>query len=149
MSAIDLDLQLQLGRSRCIDAFADTENAISALSKQLCPGHDAEAFAQKIKRLRGVAAGPQYSRAQRTKLHEHLQQLEDLAPIRNDLAHGKLQVAHVGKTTVAIFLNAREADKLAPLARIVSNDQFLEIEAKAARLAVLLREPLAKTTSHA
>lgn len=147
MSAIEPDLQLHLYRSQCIDAFVAVEKAIITLCKKLCPGHDGEILSQRTKRLRGLSATSNYSKAQRIQLHAALDELDDLLPIRNDIVHGGLTVVRQDQHHVAVFINVREATSIAPSARLLSRDHLQKVKQAAVRLAAQLDKLLAKPAS--
>lgn len=145
MSVIDPDLQLHLRRSQCIDAFVTIEFEIAVLMAQLCPGHEPEVLAQKIKRLKDLPAGPQYSKKQRANLHEILAQVELILPLRHDIVHGSLSVLKASDVTVAAFVNVREAIRLGSPARLFT-DASLELLARDAKAhSARLKGVLAKT----
>jgi hypothetical protein len=144
MSAPETDLQLHLRRSQCIDAFVAIELEVSVINTRLCPGHDEELLAQKLKRLKAVPAGPNYSKKQRAAVHELLPEIEEIVRLRNDLVHGILSVLKAPDVTVAAFVNIREATKLGSTARLFTADSLEILALTAKKLAARLRIAMAK-----
>jgi len=144
MTAVPLDLQLHLERSRCINAFVDVEKALIALTEKLAPGYENELLSPRIKRLRDVPASPAFSKEQRKLLSAALDEAEELSAVRNDMVHGALTVLNDGAKPVAAFVNARQTDTLAPIARLLTVDQLKQIANKAHQLAARLEKVLLK-----
>lgn len=144
MSMIDVDLQLHLRRSQCIDAFVAIELEIAVLQSRFCPGYEAEQLSQKIARLKKVPAGPTYSKRQRTALHEVLSEAESVMPLRHDIVHGTLSVLKATDVTVAAFVNVREATRLGATARLFTTASLDELSAMARAVAARLRTALDK-----
>lgn len=144
MTAIPLDLQLHLERSRCINAFVDVEKVLMALTTKLAPGHENELLSQRIKRLRDIPASPAMSKNQRKLLIAALDESEELSAVRNDIVHGALTVLNDNAKPVAAFINARQTETLAPIARLLTVDQLKQIANKAHLLAARLESVLVK-----
>jgi len=144
MNAISLDLQLHLERSRCINAFVEVEKAVVMLSEKLCPGHNCELLSQKIRRIRDVPASSIYSKEQRKQLHTALDEVETLQPIRNDIVHGALAVLTDGELPHAAFINVRQVDKLAPVARLLTLNQLQDVTKMVCILARRLENALVR-----
>ncbi len=94
-----------VARSNLIDSFADAEAVIVALLKRSGAKPNGEMLGQKIELLRAAKPSPHYSKSQRAKVSPLLDKLERMLEIRNDIVHGKLQIAEVAGQFSAIFVN--------------------------------------------
>lgn len=135
MTVLSLDLQLHLERSQCINAFVEVEKALGDLAAKLAPGRENELISHRIVRLREVPASPLLSKEQRKQLHMALDDAEALITIRNDIVHGALTILSDGGKPIAAFINVRQTEWLAPLARLLTVDQIRDLSVKANQLA--------------
>ena len=128
MSAIDPDLMLHLHRSRCIDAFARAETAITTILIGHAKPVSSETLGQKLAVLRALPAGPQYSKAARAMMQAALDEFEPLTSIRNDVVHGELMLLTSQGRSYAGFINARQQGDICKQARLISADSFVALE---------------------
>ncbi len=128
-------------RSNLLDAFADAEAAIVALLKRSGAKPNGEMLGQKIELLRAAKPSPHYSKTQRAKVGPLLDKLEQMLEIRNDIVHGKLQIAEIAGQYSAIFVNTRDARELAPRVRMIGLSAMTRLHHETARLARDLVEP--------
>lgn len=125
-------------RSKFVDAFATVERAVTQLLLASRTPIGCEPFAEKIKLLRNAKPAPQYSKAQKAKVVQTLQGIEDLVSIRNDIVHSRLIVAPVDDEWIAIFVNARQASGHTKTARMISQAGFRKLNGELAALAKAL-----------
>ena len=127
--------QLHAARSTLLDAFVDVEVAIVGLLKLSGTKVNGEMLKQKIESLRSVKPSPKYSKKKRAEVTDLLAKLEQLLDIRNDIAHGKLDVGIIAGEAQAVFVNARETSEVAPLARVLSLSAMARLQKEVAGIA--------------
>lgn len=149
MNAMSLDLQLHLQRSHCINAFVELEKALFDVAEKIAPGRENELISQRIIRLREVPASPQFSKNQRNLLRAALDEAELLITIRNDIVHGALKVLSDGNMPTAAFINVRQAEWLAPVARLMTAAQLEDMSSKVQSLSERLTKAVMKPVKEA
>lgn len=149
MNALSLDLQLHLERSHCINAFVEFEKALSVAAEKLAPGRENELVSQRMVRLRDVPASPQFSKEQRKQLHTALDEAELLILIRNDIVHGALTILNDGSKPIAAFINVRQTEWFAPVARLLTAQQISEVSSKVQELSGRIARALIKPSKQA
>ena len=98
-------------RSRCLDAFAELENAIYTLLELTGSKVGSEPLGGKIELLSKAKAGPRYSKARKDRVQASLGRLRELAERRNDLVHSQLRLAIVEDEHWAQFTNVRQRER--------------------------------------
>lgn len=144
MNALSFDLKLHLERSKCINAFVELEQVLGQIAEVLAKGYENELISQRINRLRDVPASSIFSKEQRKLLHLALAEAERLILIRNDIVHGALTVLIDGKKPIAAFINVRQSDRLAPVARLMTCEQLGEVAEKSRHLCQSLKKAMLK-----
>lgn len=144
MNALSFDLKLHLERSKCINAFVELEQALGQIADVLAKGYENELISQRINRLRDVPASSVFSKEQRKLLHAALDDAERLIVIRNDIVHGALTVLMDGTKPIAAFINVRQSDWFAPVARLLTCEQLGQVAEKSRQLCQSLKKAMTK-----
>lgn len=127
-------------RSKCLDAFVDCEEAVTALLVASGTKFGGEPFGSKLEALRKAKASATYAKKRKQTVNGLLEQFEELLELRNDLVHSKLQLATLGDNQRACFINAKQTSTGAQTARLFSLDSLRDLTRKAAGLANDLRQ---------
>lgn len=133
--------QLHLGRSECLDAFVEAEEAVVTLLMRSKTKIGCDLLGQKMESLRKAKPSPQYSKAKRTAVLPLLDQLECLLPIRADFVHARLQVVPWEGDARACFVNARHTAGCTLPARLITLDEFAKLTRRVEKLAQELVAP--------
>lgn len=134
-------------RSKCVDAFADVEQAVILILRICGAKVGGEPFGAKIQKLRDVAPSPKISRAAVAKMPEVIERCAEIANLRNDIVHSKLKIAILDDEHKACFVNLREDDKSSQTARIMSLAGLREVAGQMTALANDLRLLIANPPS--
>jgi hypothetical protein len=126
-------------RSKCIDAFSKLESEVVILLGIAGHSCGSEHFGQKLALLKNAKANPKLSKARLAKVHELLRRCEALAEIRNDIVHSVLQLADIGGTNKACFINMRYCQSGSQSARLFTLGGLRELSAEMEKLAEDLR----------
>lgn len=133
--------QLQLARCAFLDAFADAEAALNRLAKRMGYKSCAMTVGQRLDDMGKAKAGPTFSKAKVQALNDQLDRLRRLNVVRADIVHARLAVAPIAGQNRACFINSINTDDDAPVARLVTCDEFArfnrELSEVAAALALL------------
>ncbi len=136
MSAIlRADDQLHLSRSHFIDAHAIVERAVIERLEKHGVNVSGHLFGHNIEVLRKIKAAPQFSKAERTKLHLALDELVGLQQARCDIVHGHLQMVRIDGEALACFVNCRDQAANGSLARLISVATFTKMSTQLRKLA--------------
>lgn len=127
-------------RSRCLDAFAATEEAVVHLLELAETKFGGEPFGKKIEHLKSAKPSPAYSKERKARVNALLADMADLLEVRNDLVHARLQPAVIGEIQKACFVNARQCATGVQTARLFSLESLRTITRQATRLAEELRK---------
>jgi hypothetical protein len=127
-------------RSKCLDAFVASEEAVIALLRQSGTRSGGEPFGKKVENLRKAKASLQYPAPLKARIDELLRQFDELMDARNDLVHARLQIAVIGEDQRACFINARQCANGSQSARLFSLEGLRALTRKADQLAQDLRK---------
>ena len=134
-------------RSKCVDAFADVEQAVIVLLRACDAKFGNEPFSAKVQKLRSVAPSCRISKAAVSRMPALLGRCAEIAALRNDIVHSKLKIAIVDDEHKACFVNLREDDKSSQSARMMTLEGLREVSAQMVELANDLRALLANPAS--
>jgi len=129
-----------LRRSRCLDAFAEIEEAIVGVLNLLDFKLANDSLGQKLETLKSAKASPTFSRERLARLQALLPICEALNTQRNDIVHSRMQIALIGHETKACFANIRQSTPGSQIARLLSLDGFDELHRTIRQTAALLRQ---------
>ena len=135
--------QLHIARSKLLNAFVQLEESVVKLLVLSKTSFNGEMLGQRIELLRNAKAGPQFSKQKQADVRKLLIEAGPLLAIRNDIAHGRLQIALIDQETHACFFNARQTSEFDLQARLFSLDQLERLTRKIKGLA----KDLSKTQS--
>lgn len=127
-------------RSLCIDAFAQMEEAIVAVLAQSGKGCESQPFGQKLKMAQQIKASPSLSKQRLAELKSLLKECQDVAEIRNDIVHSRMQVAVMESQQKACFSNSRQCLSGIRTARLFTYEALRNLSFDMASLARKLRQ---------
>ena len=127
-------------RSRCIDAFAEIEEAVAAhlMASQIRFG--AECLGLRIALLQKAKVSVAYPKARLATIHGLLESIFELIDQRNDIVHAKLVMAAIGDDQKACFINAKQATCGSQIARLYTFESMRALTQTARKLAEELRQ---------
>ena len=134
-------------RSKCVDAFADVEQAVIVLLRACDAKVGNEPFSAKIQKLSNVAPSSRISKAAVAKMPAVLVRCFEIATLRNDIVHSKLKIVIVDDEHKACFINLREDDKSTQSARMMTLEGLREVSTQMLELANDVRTLLANPPS--
>ena len=137
--------QLHTARSKLLDAFVRVEESVARLLVASKTSFNGEMLGQRIELLRAAKAGPQFSKKKRVYVLKLLDEIVPLLPIRNDIAHGRLQVAMIEQESHACFINVRQTLEPSQNARLFRLEQLDRLTRKIQAIAEELNKPQAIT----
>lgn len=101
------EFKLAVARSNFLDAFNQADLVVRARLTAL-KTKPQQLLGPNIETLLKVAAGPQYSKAEKARVDNAATILKELKQIRCDLVHGVMILLPAGGTHCAIFENVQE-----------------------------------------
>ena len=137
--------QLHTARSKLLDAFVRVEESVARLLLASKTSFNGELLGQRIELLRAAKAGPQFSKKKRADVLKLLDEIVALLPVRNDIAHGRLQIAVIDQESLACFINVRQTLEPSQTARLFRLEQLDRLTRKIRVIAEELDKPQAVT----
>lgn len=127
-------------RSRCVDAFADLEEAVIALLLAHDIKFGGESFGMKLGKLTKLKPSPRLSKTCAARLVDVVNKCAALTALRNDIVHSRLKLATIGEDQKACFINLDQCGAHAQSARLLSLEGLRAVTLESARLAQEARE---------
>lgn len=128
-------------RSLLLDAFVDCEVEVNGILKKGGAKPGGEILGQRIAKLIAVPASSTYAKSHKARVDALLAELLELACVRADIVHARLDIVNVDGVACARFRNVRNAaDPYAPV-RLITLADLRALTRRVAQIAEDLREP--------
>ncbi len=134
-------------RSKCVDAFAEVEQAVITVLRVREQKVGSEPFSAKIAKLKAVSPSSRLSKASVGRLPALIARCSEIANLRNDIVHSRLQIAVINEEHRACFINLREDDRSSQTARLMTLQGIRDTATEMRELGNDLRALLSRPSS--